>query len=170
MIFCYSASHNSKTYADILSGITGHKVYMLETDLASTSRLSFIACAIWSVITKKPITVTNMPGPDVFANFANFAGFAKQEEFYICGPIWGGYPAGPLRYFLQNAPLKDKKVHMLLTAGMSHDKYPQKSKEMLIEAGIIPGKVEVFAVNSKTPIEQDVVESHIRTLMFEDEE
>ena len=154
MIFCYSASQNSKVYAEVLSGIVDHPVQMLHANMPEPNRLAFAVRAIWSTLTKKAVPIINMPVAD------NFAGF---DEIYICGPIWGGQPAGPLRYFARNIPAK--KVHMILTAGLSHVKYATKGKQMLADAGHTPGFVEVFAVNSKEEIERDVIESHIRELM-----
>ena len=156
MIFCYSASQNSKAYATVLSRVTNLPIYMLEIENNDPTRLSFPARAIWSFITKNPIPITNMPGADSF----------NSEEIYICGPIWGGKPSTPLQFFLQNAPLNGKKVHMLLTAGISHTKYPENARKILANTNCTLGNVEVFAVDKNSNIEPDIVEKHIRELMF----
>ena len=147
MIFCYSATQKTKPYAKMLADILDCPIYMLESDL-DTGSISSMARILWIAIRRKSVAVSNMPAiPD-------------EEEIYICGPVWGGYPAAPIRYFLENAPLKDKKVHMLLTAGVGHTKYIDNGKKLLSEAGCIPGNVAVFASGG------EAIEEQIRNLMI----
>ena len=146
MIFCYSATQKTKPYAEMLSKILNRPVYMLESDM-DTTRISSMVRVLWYVLTKKSAVVFNMPS-DI-----------NDEEVYICGPVWGGFPAAPIRYFLEHAPLRDKKVHMLLTAGISHSKYITKAKDLIISAGYTPGKVEIFASNG------EAIEEQVRELM-----
>jgi len=160
MIFCYSATKKTQVYAEVLGAILHNPVCMLKSGLdpAGTFTLGLIVRALWLTITRKSTPVFNMPAQDNF----------NQDEIYICCPVWGGYPAAPIRFFLEKAPLKGKKVHMILTAGVSHIKYIDNGKRMLADAGCIPGNIEVFATDSKVPIERDVIESHIRQLMFDE--
>jgi hypothetical protein len=131
----------------MLGKILDRPIYILESDL-DTSGLASMARVLVHTLTKKPAAVLNMP-----------AGF-DDEEIYICGPVWGGRPAAPIKYFLQNAPIEGKKVHMLLTAGISHIKYADNGKKMIEEAGGIPGNVEVFASGG------EAIEEQIRELML----
>ena len=158
MIFCYSATKKTKVYAEVLGSVLDSPVYMLKSDLDPNGKFTFrlIARCLWLNVTKKSTPVLNMPTKDNF----------NKDEIYICCPIWAGYPAAPIRFFLQNAPIKEKKVHMILTAGVSHMKYIDNGKKMLADAGCIPGNVEVFATDSKAAVERDVIEAHIRQLMF----
>ena len=162
MIFCYSAANKTKVYAQVLGEILNNSVYMLKSDLdpAGKFTLGLIARCLWLTLTKKSTPVLNMPPKDNF----------NKDEIYICCPVWGGYPAAPIRFFLENAPVRGKKVHMILTASVSHMKYIDNGKKMLIGAGCIPGNVEVFATDSKAAIERDVIESHMRRLMFNEVE
>jgi len=160
MIFCYSATKKTQVYANVLGQILNSPVHMLKSgiDPAGEFTLGLIIRALWLTITRKGTPIFNMPSHDSF----------NTDEIYICSPVWGGYPASPIRFFLENAPIKGKKVHMILTASVSHIKYINNGKKMLADAGCIPGNVEVFATDSKVPIEQDVIESHIRQLMFDE--
>lgn len=164
MIFCYSVTQNSKLCADTFGKILNQPVYMLDTDLDPNNKTAFMVLCIWKALTKKSYPVLNMPGSDHF----------NTNEIYVCAPIWGGQPAAPIRYFFENAPLEGIKVHMLLTAGISHIKYISTGIKMIVAAGGIPGTVEVFASDSKAGLEnpeseqnnQDVIESHIQELFF----
>ncbi|MCL2398329.1 MAG: hypothetical protein FWC91_01125 [Defluviitaleaceae bacterium] len=159
MIFCYSVTQNSKFCADILGKILNQPVYILNSDLDPNNKIAFSFSCIRKALTKKSSPILNMPTSDKFDN----------SEIYICAPIWAGQPAAPIRYFFENAPLEGKKVHMLLTAGVSHMKYINTGIKMISDAGGIPGTVEVFAIDSKAGTEQnnqDVIESHIQELFF----
>ena len=153
MILCYSATQKTKPYAEVLGTILEKPVYMLEADFS-------ILKSLWLTLRKKPAPVHNMPATSDITD----------DDIYLCGPVWGGYPAAPLRYFLMNASLSGKKVHMLLTAGMSHNKYGDNAKKLIIEAGAVPGNVEVFSVDTKadTKMNQEIIEEHIRHLMLQD--
>lgn len=138
MIYCYSDSGNSKRYAEVLGDIIGQPVYMLEAQRKASPLRS-----VWQAIARKSEPVVNMP-TDI-----------DGDEVYICGPVWGGYPAAPLRYFLENAPLRGKKVHMLLTAGLAQVRFIENAKKMLDN----PGNVQVFVGKG------EAVEEQIRELM-----
>ncbi|MCL2420486.1 MAG: hypothetical protein FWD03_01395 [Defluviitaleaceae bacterium] len=156
MVFYYSVTQKTKIYAEILGAILDHPLHSLQSSLDTAAGFGFMAKALWYTLTKKAVPVTNMP--------ESYS--PGDEEIYICCPVWGGYPAAPIRCFLQNAPLKGKKVHMILTASMSHVKYTDKAKMMIAEAGCIPGNVEVFATSDRAVLDRDIIEAHIRHLMF----
>ena len=158
MIFCYSATKKTKVYAEVLGAVLDSPVFMLKSDLDPADKFTFklIARCLWLTFTKKSTPVLNMPAKDNF----------NKDEIYICCTVWGGYPAAPIRFFLENAPIKGKKVHMILTASVSHMKYIDNGKKTLADAGCIPGNVEVFATDSKATVERDVIKSHICQLMF----
>ena len=147
MIFCYSATQKSRLFADVLSDILGKPVYMLESavNLGGSNTLRLL----WPIITRQPVEVVNMP-EDI-----------PEDEIYICAPVWGGFPASPIRAFLKH--VRGKKVHMILTAGMGHIKYIKAARKMIEDAGCIAGNVEVFADGG----DRKIVEEHIRELMLD---
>jgi len=151
MIICYSKTQKTKFYAQVLSDILERPVYMLEAEQVKGLGL------LWSVLTKKSAEVFNMPSQ------------IADEEIYICCPVWGGWPAAPIRYFLNNAPIKGKKVNMILTASLSHTKYTDKAIKLLNDAECVPGRVEVFATGGGVTLERDIIESHIRHLIFDED-
>ena len=153
MIICYSASQKSKVYADVLGNILFRPVYMLECDI-NHKRISHVIKSLWLAITCKPAQVLNMPDMSDTVDL----------EIYICGPVWGGNPAPPIIYFLENAQIKGKKINMLLTAGAAHIKYKYNAEKMIAKYGAAAGIVEVFGSDSQPDL--DVIESHIRTLFF----
>ena len=158
MIFYYSATQKTQVYAEILGEILNRSLFKLDSALGSTIGFTFMARALWLAITKKAVAVLNIPAVCCF----------NDDEIYLCCPVWGGHPAAPIRYFFQNAPIKGKKVNMILTADVSHVKYIDNGKKMIADAGCIPGNVEVFATGGEAALEKDVIEAHIRHLMFDE--
>jgi len=146
MIFCYSATQKSKVFADALSNILGKPIYMLESAINPVGIDMFRL--LWLVITRRPIEITNMPAS------------IPDDEIYICAPVWGGFPASPIRYFL--SAVQGKKVHMILTAGIGHVKYIKAARKMLEDAGCIAGNVEIFADGG----DPEVIEAHIKELIL----
>ena len=172
MIFCYSNSGNTKKYAGILADVINAKaagrsgaaedykvpLIMLESpELEHCSRFTYYTRAVF----KKSCRVTNMPGPNTI----------DCDDIYICGPIWAGRPAGPIRFFLENVPFKGTRVHMLLTAAIPHDKYATKCEGIIKDLGYTPGQIHVFAApkGGTDGIDYEVAESHIRRLYFNDD-
>lgn len=156
MVFCYSATQKSKYYADVLSEILNCSVYILETDIDVSKRVSFMIRCVWAALINKAVPVLNMPSSDILDN----------DEIYLCGPIWAGSPALPLQWFLNNAPINGKTVHMILTASISHTKHKDTAKQIILDSGCVPGHVEVFATGAGVRLERDVIESHIRSLIL----
>ena len=162
MIFCYTATQKSKFYADVLGDVLGRPVHMLDCELGSDFgpdlRFGFMLRAIWYTIAKKPAAVVNMPALEDIGD----------GDVYLCGPVWGGHPAPPLRYFLGSlAALRARKVHMLLTATVGHERQIKNAKKMIEGAGLVAGNVEIFATGGGLVPERDVVEEHIRSLMLD---
>ena len=148
MIFCYSATHKSEAYAKLLGEILNRPVYMLECAIDPSHKFSFFISAI---LLKSQSIIKNMP--------KNIDG----DDIYIVGPIWAGNIAEPLKYFLKNATIEQRPVNMLLTAAVSHYKYPITVEKTLSKFNLTPGEIHVFA----TPhdgIDKEIAESHIREL------
>ena len=161
MLFCYSATQKSKIYAEVLGAILALPVYMLESDIDVSHKTSLFIKGVWKAVLKQTSPVLNMPRADVFS----LNSCSDGKGVYICGPVWGGYPAAPVRYFLENAHLKGKRVNMLLTSSVSHTSYSVRGRKMLNDVGCNPGFVEVFATGGVS-LERDVIESHIREMFF----
>lgn len=126
----------------MLKGILNRQIYMLKSDKLSTPRM------IWHTIAKKPAPILNMPTS------------IDENDIYICGPVWGGHPAAPIRYFMQNAPLAGKKVNMLLTARVGHVNYISNAEKMIRSTNCTLGKVAVFASDG------EAIEDQVRELML----
>ncbi|MCL1997626.1 MAG: hypothetical protein FWG65_02555 [Turicibacter sp.] len=154
MIFCYTTTQKTVIYAETLREILGREVYMLKTAIDSSSKVTLAITALF----RQAVPITNMPSADSFA----------EDDVYICTPTWVGRPASPIQYFLDNAPLKGKTVHLLVTAGSGSDNTRERAEEMLKSAECIPGKVHVFASGFGTQ-DQDTIKAHVKALMFDDE-
>jgi len=148
MIYCYSATQKSKAYAQLLGEIINCPVYMLDCALDPTNKISFFFSAAFR---KSLSVVENMPVS------------IDSNEIYLVGPIWAGEVARPIKYFLENAPLSGKRVNMLLTAAICHEKYISEAERLLAKLDCIPGEVQVFAT-PKEGIDKEMSEAHIREL------
>lgn len=157
MVFCYSATQKSEFYAEVLGEILNQSVYMLEADLDASKGFSFMLRCIWIALMGKPVPILNMPPASMF----------EEEEIYVCGPVWAGSPAAPLQYFLRNAPIKGKIVHMILSASISHTKHKENARQLIVESGCLPGHVESFATGGGAKLERDVIKAHLLSLIEE---
>jgi len=154
VVYYYSATNKTKIYADLLADLLGCSAYELKAEMEATGEVKILFKALWAMIRKKDIKVTNMP--DSF-----------DKEIYLCGPVWAGSPALPVLYLLKTADLKGTTVHMLLTAGAVGEKIIQKATNCIISAGCVPGKVHVFVGSDDT--EREVAEEHIRKLYLDED-
>ena len=179
MIYCYSATTKTLAFADMLSVIlavpTPNKepgqpamqypnVHLLESTIEpqGNTKGRLYLRAFWYILSKKPGAIKNMPAE------------IKADEIYVCGPVWVGQPASPIRYFLQNADLRGKKVNMLLTclSATEMETYQKNGQKLLESIDCIPGKVGVFvAPKLKANGEPDweIIEEHIRLVIFPEE-
>jgi len=157
MIIYYTFKKKTKLFAEVLGNVVGmQQVYALECDLNRKSDLGFMFHALKSCFTKKTIPVSNMP-----------SGFGK--EIFVCSPIWGGEMAAPVKYFLENADLRDVTVNILLTASVPVEKYKQKAIEFLNKIPCQQGNVFIFAASDKVALEKDVIKEQLREMMHGDE-
>ena len=160
MVFYYSATGHTRTFADILAKATGLPVYALEADLDPAQKFGFFVKGAVSGIAKKPIPLAHEA--EAFAALAS----AEGHEIYLCGPVWAGQPAGPLRYFLQKATLTGKVVHLLLTCASLYgfEKYRANGEKLLDATDCVPGRVEIFI--AVDPLDTAIIEEHIRILFL----
>jgi hypothetical protein len=151
MIFYYSRTQKTKIAAEALHEITGMPLYALDAQISEAKGILFIWRAMRSVMGKKGCPVDNMPA-------------SLPGEIYLCGPIWAGAPAGPLKYFITRANLSGIKVHVLLTGLQPSEQTRTSTRKQLERAGCRPGKVYLIATQ-KTPPEKDILTEHLRELM-----
>ena len=145
MILYYTRSHKTKVFAEALHDIFSMPLVKLKTELDDMGDFKFMIRSLGSVFTKRECTVSNIPA-------------ALPGEIYLCGPIWGGKMAAPVRYFLKHAGLKGVRVNLLITASTPVEKYRARALEDLALINCIPGKAYIFATgNDKNMPEKDVV-------------
>lgn len=133
MIFYYTFTKRAKTIAEALHTVTGLPLYPLRSKLDEKKGFLFLLKALPLAAAGKAYPVANMPG------------VILAGEIYVCSPVWGGRPAGPVLYFLKHAALKGKKVHLVLVSGSNNDKYRQNALRVLQQTDCVPGCVYGFA-------------------------
>jgi hypothetical protein len=151
MIFYYSRTQKTKIAALALHDITGLPLYALASDIHEVKGIRFAFRALRSIIGKKGYPVNNMP--DVV-----------PDEFYLCAPIWVGEMAGPVKYFINNIDLTNKKVHVLLTGMQPTEQNRDRVRKVLAANGCQPGNVYRVATTKELP-EKEIVTEHLRELM-----
>jgi hypothetical protein len=157
MILYYTATQKTKVFAQALAEVKGlTAVSQLKSKLGGEGKVSagFIIKSLFYTLTNKPYPVDNMPA------------LGDTREIYLCSPVWGGRVASPVLYFLQQADLKDRTVHVLLTCDSisQHDKYKELVLKQLGTVDCIAGNVHVFATNKESPPEKDVLIEQIRQM------
>jgi hypothetical protein len=154
MIFYYTRSQKTKIAAEALHEITGLPLYALTAPINEAKGISFAWKAVRSILSDKGCPVSNMPD-------------SVPEEIYLCGPIWVGEPAGPLKYFMKNSDLKDVKVNMVLTGAQPTEQNRVQARKALAKAGCKPGAVYMMATPKGLP-EKEVVREHLLALLTEE--
>lgn len=154
MILYYTATQKTKIFAEALSDVLGLPVYELKSPLNDKSPFKFIIHALYLAVTGKGYPVSNMPES------------IDTQEIYLCTPVWGGQPAGPAWFFLNNAALKNIKVNLLLTCGTGTalDKYSRKGLDSLRLVECVPGGVRAFATTKDLP-EKDVIREQLKEMI-----
>ncbi|MCL2578299.1 MAG: hypothetical protein FWE27_09700 [Defluviitaleaceae bacterium] len=152
MILYYTRGKKTKVFAEALGEVLGLEVYELESDLNNKGNIGFIFKALSLVFSGKGYTVSNMPEN-------------LPEEIFLCTPIWGGQVAGPPRFFLENADLKNTTVNLLLTANMPVDKYKEDAMELLYKMQCKPGRAFIFATSNKVPPEIETIKEQLREIL-----
>ncbi|MCL2203576.1 MAG: hypothetical protein FWB88_06525 [Defluviitaleaceae bacterium] len=151
MIFYYTRTRKTQVAAQALHEITGLDLYGLDADINNDTGLRFAFRAIKSVISAKGCPVGNMPK-------------AVPGEIYLCGPIWAGEMAGPLKYFIRNVDVSGTKVHLLLTGRQPSEQNRERAVKVLTQAGCQPGNIYLIATTGELP-EQDLLVEQLRTIM-----
>ena len=154
MVFFFTRSQKTRVFAQAASERFNMPVYELETDLGEYTTFRFLLKALGMVFRGAAYPVLNMP-------------VEIPKEIYLCTPVWGGSPAAPAKYFLQNANLSGVIVNILLTASTPVEKYKENALKLLESIDCIPGKALVFAASSKVPPEIDVIKEHLSEMLGE---
>ena len=151
MILYYTYKQKTKVFAESLSEVLSLPTYRLQADINNKSRFGFLFTALRLAFTGKASPVSNMPG-------------SLPDEIFVCGPIWGGTVAAPVKYFFENTDLRRTKVHLLLTASIPTEKYRRRAEEYLRKF-CIPGDVHLFATSDKIMPEKEVLVEQLRTIL-----
>jgi len=154
MIVYYTQGEKTKLFAEALSEILGQPIYRLEPEsLHRKSNFSFMIAALFLTISGKLHPIINMPA-------------SLPDEIYVCSPIWGGKLASPVKYFLENADLSEKTVHLVITAGVPTEKYQAEALNYLTNSvKCVPGKVYIFAGTRGQ--EKDIVKQHLEEVLYQ---
>ena len=151
MILYYTYGQKTKVFAESLSEVLNLRSYELKADINNKSKFGFMFSALKLAFTNKSSPVSNIPDN-------------LPEEIFVCGPIWGGTVAAPIKYFFENANLERTKVYLLLTASIPTEKYRQTAKEYLRKF-CIPGDVHLFATNSKIMPEKEILIEQLHKIL-----
>jgi len=151
MILYYTYKQKTKVFAESLGEVLNLPTYELKSDINKKSWLGFMFTAIKLAFTNKTTPLSNIPNN-------------LPEEIFVCGPIWGGSVAAPVKYFFENTALRRTKVHLLLTASIPTEKYRTTAEEYLCKF-CIPGDVHLFATSDKVMPEQDVLVEQLRKIL-----
>jgi hypothetical protein len=157
MIYYFSRTQKTKIAACALGEVTGLGLYELEAAISNARGLSFAWKAVRAIVGAKGSPVSNLP-----ADLVDKAG----EEIWLCSPVWGGDVSGPVKYFINNMPLRGVRVNMLLTAMSPSHQNEKAARRLLERAGAVPGTVLLTATTKALP-EQDIMREHLRELLAE---
>jgi len=152
MILYYTRGKKTKIFAQALGEVLGNEVYELESDLNNRGNFSFMFKSLSLTFSGKSYAVSNMPEK-------------LPDEIFLCSPVWGGQVAAPVKYFLENADLKNTTVNILLTASIPADKYRENAIELLYKFQTKPGRAFIFATSEKTMPELETIKEQLRELL-----
>jgi hypothetical protein len=155
MILYYTVTQKTKVFAEALHEALGLPIYELKSKLGGKVNFSFIAKALYLAISGKSYPLDNIPAS------------IDAGEIYLCAPVWGGRPAGPAWYFLQNAGLKGKKVNLVLTCSRitGEEKYKKNALDILEKTDCVPGEVYIFATNENEMPERETIAEQLRDML-----
>lgn len=152
MIIYYSHSGNTKIYADSLSAQLRSRTFRLE-DEKPFNFFQLGSLLIKSVF-KKSSKVKAMPT------------LGKDSTFYVCSPIWAGGIVPAVRYFLQNAQLKGKKVNFIITCRMLETgNLKSKLEKQLKSDNYVLGDIHIFVCPAKTEPDVATIKSHLKEMV-----
>ena len=166
MIYYYSATKKTQVYAEVLAQVLGCPVYASEADLdvckkgqagqeKQTCNFKLFTKGAFHALVGKAVPVKNMPNIQEI----------QETEIYICAPVWANAVAPPVKYFLENAVLEGKKLHLLLTAAAPTEKMRTKAQELLSKVDCIPGEVFVFAGSGAS--DRNLVKEQLQELLVQ---
>jgi len=151
MIVYFSRSGKTEIIAQALAAITGLPLHTLASDIDGAKGFSFAWKALLSVVRVKGVAATNLPD-------------TLPAEIYLCGPVWAGEPAGPLKFFIQQADLSRTRVHILLTARMPSEQHRTAARNLLERAGAQAGNIYLLATNKEAP-DPALIKEHLQALL-----
>ncbi|MCL2188864.1 MAG: hypothetical protein FWC16_08065 [Defluviitaleaceae bacterium] len=151
MIFYYTRTQKTKVAAEALHEITGLGLYALTAPVSEVKGFSFWVKAFKSVMSAKGCEVHNLPD-------------TLPAEIYLCGPIWAGEMAGPLKYFLRELDISKTKIHCVLTGMQPTEKDRESARRVIERAGAQAGDIHLIATQKTMP-EKDVLIEHLRALL-----
>lgn len=151
MILYYTYKQKTKVFAESLGEVLNLPTYELKADINNKSKFGFVFTALKLAFTGKTSPISNIPGN-------------LPDEIFVCGPIWGGKVAAPVKYFFENTALERTKVHLLLTAGIPTEKYRSTADDYLRKF-CIPGDVHLFATNDKIMPEKEILVEQLRKIL-----
>ena len=161
MVIFYTHTQKTERFATTCAKLLNTTAYQLKSNLENKQGFSFMFTAIKLAFTRKSYPVDNMPTvflPNTESNIS---------EIYVCSPIWGGAISAPIKYFLENAKLKNIKVNLLLTAAVPTEKYRDAGLKYLQKLPCIPGAVHLFATGKILP-EEDILIEQLQEILFDD--
>lgn len=137
--------------AQALQEVTGFHTYSLSAPINALKGVSFWWRALRCALSRKGCPIDNMPE-------------TIPTEIYICGPIWAGDMAGPLKNFVHHANLNGVTVHCALTGMQPSEQNRTAARKLLQRAGAQVGHVLLIAT-TKTPPEKALIVEHLKELM-----
>ena len=152
MVLYYSRTKKTKIFAEVLGEVLNMSVYELESDLNKKSIFSFMFKALSLAFSGKSYPVSNMP-------------VSLPTEIYVCGPVWGGGIAGPSKFFLENADLRDTTVNLLITASIPVEKYRQNALNLLNGIPCKPGEAYIFATSDKSMPDANAIKEQLQEMV-----
>ena len=155
MVIYYSWKGHTKTYAQELAALRKDTAFELVEKNKRSDIGGFISGCFQSV-TKKETPVIGMPDLN------------KENEIYVCSPIWASGIAPAVRYFINHAPLKGVTVNFLLTCGnvSRHEDYRKSAFAALAATEAGQGAAYVFACPMKGEIDAGMMRNHIEKVIL----
>ena len=154
MVIYFSWSGNTKAYAEALAKNKGMAIFQLieKAERKSISKMSFFKACMQGIM-KSKIEITLMP------DIKNF------DEIYICTPVWASGAAPAVRYFLNKAQLKNKKINFIFTYGSTEpDVLKKNTLELIKDKGCIIGNMYAFKTKFKQQPDYKTIEDNIHNL------
>jgi hypothetical protein len=157
MVYYYSATRRTAVFAEALGSVLSQPVYELRSALDPGKRARFFAKCVLLSLTGKAEPVLNMPAS------------VAEDDVYLCAPVWAGGIAAPARFFLCNAGLSGKTVHILLTCSAAPQvvAYRERVEKLLASLGCANGGVHVFITGGQKPFAPDtgLIEEQLRQML-----